>query len=249
MATSLKWKQLLSAIVLISSASYSSIPDKLKYKTIFNTCPSQSAGKFAMKILKSFEEKQSLYSVKSDINSNFLKEKHFIDTYNIKFDPNENELNIVVNCPTPLMKVMLMDKEANGEYQSILVENGDLYDPTYEVLLSNEKKLKNALPSLVINKSDMNIENRKLITSIIKELGSENFSKVGEIVFDNNQLMTMILSLRKKPVSVFMGKDNLIEKTGKLSRLLKYADENNKQPTVINLINSKKVVVKFAHKK
>jgi hypothetical protein len=250
MATSLKWKQLFFAIILISNTSvYSSISKKIKYKSSFNNCPSQSAGKFAMKALKKFEETNSLYDVKTEINDNFLQDKYFIKNYAIEVDPTENVMNITLNCPLALLRVVLMDSEAQGEFQSVLVDGGELFDPTYETLLLGEKKLKTYLPTLAIHKDNLNEKNRVEISRIIKSLGSENLSKISEVIFDNEKVLTMILSLNKKPVSVFLGKGNYGEKTAKLRRLLKYVHANNKQPKVINLVNVKKVVVKFAHKK
>lgn len=225
------------------------VNEKVKYKTNFKNCPSQSAGKFAMRVLRNFEKNRSLYDVKKEINDNFLQDKHFIKKYEISFDPVDNEMKIEVDCPKPYLKITLMDQEAEGALESILVEDGDLLDPTYEILLTGEKKLKNSLPSLAINKSELNESNRLLLTRVIRELGDKNFGKIGEVIYDKDNTLTMILSLNKKPVSVFLGKDELVAKTEKLRRLLSYVEEKQKQPTVINLINSKKVVVKFAHRK
>lgn len=250
MDTHLKWKQLFIGINLLGcTLCYSAIPNKIKYKTSFNNCPSQSAGKFAMRVLKTYEDTNSLYNVKSDINENFLQDKYFIKKYAIEVDPYDKTMDIKLACPKALLRVVLMDNEAQGEFQSVLVDDGNLFDPTYETLLLGEKKIKTYLPTLAIHKSNLNIEKRLEISSVINLLGDDYFSNISEVIFDQENVLTMILSLNKQPVSVFLGKGNYDEKTDKLRRLLKYVSNNNKQPTIINLVNLKKVVVKFAHKK
>lgn len=245
-----KWKQLFTITALILSyPTQAAISEKVKYKTSFNNCPSRSAGKFAMRILKTFERERSLYDVKSDIKDNFLTDKHFIKNYSIKLNPMENTIDIDLSCPKPLLRVVLMDSEAEGEFQSVLVEDGNLFDPTYETLLLGEKKINSALPTLAISKNDLNDEIRKNISELIQIFGFENHNKISEVIFDKGEVLTFILSLNKKPVSVFMGTGNFEEKTRKLRRLIGYVESNQKQPTVINLVNLKKVVVKFAYKK
>ena len=57
MVTSLKLKQLfIITALLISYPGLSAISQKVKYKTTFNNCPSRSAGKFAMRLLKTYEK-------------------------------------------------------------------------------------------------------------------------------------------------------------------------------------------------
>jgi len=251
MITHLKWKQLFIMISLLA-LNYelnASLVKKTKYKTKFNNCPSQSAGKFAMKVLKKFDETNSLYDVKSEIQGSFLQGKYFIKDYAISYEPVAKSIHISLTCPRPLLRVVLMDNEASQELQSILVDDGELYDPTYETLLLGEKKIKNQLPTLAIHKENLNKETRLDVVSILENLGVNYHSKISEVIFDNERSVTMILSLNKYPVSVFFGSGELSMKSEKLKRLLRYVEKNNKQPKVINLVNLKKVVVKFAHKK
>ena len=46
------------------------------------------------------------------------------------------------------MKVQIYKDNGDEYYTAILVDNGKLVDPTYEVLLRTEKKLKKKLPSM-----------------------------------------------------------------------------------------------------
>jgi hypothetical protein len=58
--------------------------------------------------------------------------------------------------------------------------------------------------------------------------------------------LTMLLSIKGKTVSVFFGRDYLAEKTKKLTKLIGYMKKKNKIPSIVNLRNTKKIVVKFS---
>ena len=71
---------------------------------------------------------------------------------------------------------------------------------------------------------------------------------ISEVILSEEKNLTIILSLRNTPSSVFLGKDNWTEKVRKMERVVKYLDKKRKIPAIINLTNSKKVVVKFSDK-
>ena len=58
----------------------------------------------------------------------------------------------------------------------------------------------------------------------------------------------MILSFGGRPTTAFLGDDYWSEKIGKLSKVIDYMKEKKSIPTIINLTNSKKIVVKFTDK-
>jgi hypothetical protein len=60
--------------------------------------------------------------------------------------------------------------------------------------------------------------------------------------------LTIIFALGGKATSVFMGGDLWEEKLLKLKKIVGYVGKNKRYPTSINLVNSKKVVVKFSDK-
>ena len=95
MVIDLKLKLLFIITAVLSvNPVFSAISQKVKYKTTFNNCPSRSAGKFAMRLLKTYERNRSLYDVKSDIEENFLTDKHFVEKYSVNIDPSKNIMNI-----------------------------------------------------------------------------------------------------------------------------------------------------------
>jgi hypothetical protein len=68
---------------------------------------------------------------------------------------------------------------------------------------------------------------------------------LSEVILGTRGNLTIILSLKGRPSSAFLGKDSWTEKTLKLQKIIRFLGEKKKTPSIINLTNSKKVVVKF----
>ncbi|MAE58695.1 MAG: hypothetical protein CME69_07430 [Halobacteriovorax sp.] len=235
-----------SAILIVASVSANLMSkDEVKYKTSFGYCPSRAAGKFTLKLVKNFEEKKSLRSMKKVIHSDRLKEKHFISDYKIKHDPIDGTLSFRFNCPKPLMKVQIYKDNGLESYEAILVDNGMLYDPTYEVLLRGEKKLDYDLPFLAIPVGEMEKDVQEKITTIVGSMDLAFRKKLSEVIVNDSKELTMILSIKGSPSSVFMGKGEWDKKVNKLTKIVSYMSSKRRIPAVINLTNPKKVVVKF----
>ena len=218
---------------------------KIKYRTNFGSCPSRSAGQMTLKLIKTFEETGSLKKVKEEIINQSMPERHFISKYKISYDPLKKMLRFDMNCPTPLMKVQIYKDNGVDSYEAILVENGELFDPTYEVLLRTEKKLLTTLPYLAIPVGDLAKDTQEEITRVVNGMDEKFRRKISEVILNDKGELTVILSLRGNPSSVFMGKDEWLQKTEKLKKIVNYMESNKKIPAIINLTNSKKVVVKF----
>ena len=236
-------------VYLFLTSTYANLlkKEEVKYKTSFGYCPSRAAGKFTLKLVKNFEEKRSLRSMKSLIHTDRLKEKHFISEYKIKHNPIDGTLKFSFNCPKPLMKVQIYKDNGIESYEAILVDNGLLYDPTYEVLLRGEKKLDYDLPFLAIPVGEMEKDVQEQITSIVGSMDLAFRKKLSEVIVSDSKELTMILSVRGNPSSVFMGKGQWDQKVEKLTKIVSYMSSKRKVPSVINLTNPKKVVVKFSH--
>jgi hypothetical protein len=65
---------------------------------------------------------------------------------------------------------------------------------------------------------------------------------------NNEKEMTMIMSVDGHSSTVFMGNNLWEEKLVKLKKIIDYMSEKNRMPSIINLSNFKKVVVKFSDK-
>ncbi len=237
-------------LLLISFNLFAATPkyveEKIKYRTSFGNCPTQSVGRLTLELIKAFEQKKSLYDVKQKIVDEKLDEKYFISQYNVKYSPVENMLKFNYDCPEPLMKVQIYKKGGEEFYTALLVDNGELYDPTYEVLLRAEKKIKSELPYLALPVALINDTFHKKITSIMNEMTKEFRSKISEVILNEKKELTFILSVTNKPSSVFMGSEYWSEKVKKLQEIIAYMSSKEKIPTIINLTNHKKIVVKFS---
>jgi hypothetical protein len=220
----------------------------LKYRTNFGSCPSRSAGTLTLTLVKEFERNFSLVDVKKKIVSDNLKEKFFLSSYRLNYDPLKKFLELEFDCPEPLMKVQVYKNTGLESYDAILVSSGELYDPTYEVLLREEKKLSIDLPFLAIPVGEMDQKLQLRITNLFAGIRSDLKSKLSEVILNENRELTVILSFSGKPSSVFMGDDDWDDKISKLDKIVNYMEQNKKIPSIINLTNAKKVVVKFNDK-
>lgn len=250
-------KKLILAILLIAphfsnasvdTTSLLNTDSKFKYRTSFGMCPSRTAGSFALQLMKIFEEVKSLKKLKERISKEKLDKKHYVSSYKINYDPLKNSLFMSFDCPKPLMKVQLYKENGLESYEAILVDNGELIDPTYEVLLRSEKKLKKALPFLALPVQKMDKVVQLNLTNLIKNMDPIVARSISEVILGEKKNLTIILSLRGTPSSVFLGNENWTEKIKKMERVVKYLDKKRKIPAIINLTNSKKVVVKFSDK-
>jgi hypothetical protein len=211
-------------------------------------CPTRPAGTMALQIVKTFEQSQSLKDVKQKIIDEKWSDKYFVSDYKIQYDPYSKTLNLNLNCPEPLMKVQIYKSGSTESYEAILVDNGQLYDPTYEVLLRSEKKLSVPLPYLALPVGDMEDRVQKDLTGLVKEMRPELRKKLSEVILNDSKELTIILSISGHPSSVFLGPDEWKDKMVKLDKIVNYMELKEKIPSIINLTNSKKVVVKFKDK-
>jgi hypothetical protein len=230
---------------LHSAVSANNDSKKIKYRTNFGHCPSRIAGQMAMRLIKNFEKSGSLRSVKDEIVNEGLEANYFVSDYKIKFDPLKKSLNFTFKCPRPLMKVQVYKDNGLDSYEAILVENGELYDPTYEVLLRSDRKLTSDLPFLALPVGAVSKNVEPAITTMIVGMGDAFRKKVSEVIIDDGGEMTVILSLQGHPSSVFMGNGDWDDKMLKLKRIVRTMEKKRKIPAIINLTNAKKVVVKF----
>lgn len=220
---------------------------KIKYRTNFGKCPSRTAGSLTLQLMKAFDRNQSLKDVKMKMVREKLDTKHFLSSYKINYNPLKEVISFKFECPVPLMKVQIYKDDGIESYEAILVDNGKLYDPTYEVLLRAEKKIKKNLPYLAIPLGEMEPKTQLEMTELVNNMDKEFRSKLSEVILNKEKELTIILSLSGRPSSVFLGDKNWDDKMNKLRKIVKYVEQKKKIPAIINLTNSKKVVVKFNH--
>jgi hypothetical protein len=238
----------LTNIVISSLGPTEQFNDELSYRSNLGKCPTRPAGTMALQVVKAFEQSHSLRDVKLKIINDKWSEKYFVSDYKIQYDPFSKVLDLNFNCPMPLMKVQIYKDDSAESYEAILVESGQLFDPTYEALLRSEKKLTHDLPylSMPIGKMDESVQ--KEITTLVKEMRPGLRLKLSEVILNENKELTIILSINGHPSSVFLGPEEWNDKLVKLDKIVNYMELKEKIPAIINLTNSKKVVVKFSDK-
>ncbi len=223
----------------------------ISFRTSFGGCPKKVAGAFALIVLQEFERTYSLRSVKKKIYQEKLTQKHFVSQYSIKYSPMKHVLELQLECPEPFMNVQFFKESGLESYNAILVANGELYDPSYEMLLNTENKLTKKLPFLALPDPAGDLEagvrgQISAITEVIRKMSPEFRSNLSEIIITDKKNLTIILSVEGRTSSVFFGEKEWAEKVVVLQRTIKYLLEKQRIPTIINLTDSKKMVVKFA---
>lgn len=220
---------------------------KTQYRTYFGECPTTAIGNMTLELVKNFEENgRSLRLMKEKIVKEQFKKKFYLSEYKINYNPLTKYLTFSYDCPRPLMKVSLYSKHGALSGQAILVESGELFNLSYEYLLRKEKKLKSELPSLAIPTENLNEKVGLVISNMIKNLDRKIKNKLSEVILDDDGDLTIIFSFTNQPLSAFFGKNNWQEKSNKLQRIISYMKAKKRLPTIVNLTNSKKVVVKFS---
>ncbi len=244
---------LVSFLILSSTLALASVPDQftqrnINYRTYFGQCPSKSSGMLTLLLMKEFEKNHSLKDVKEKIVKEKLDEKYFLSDYRISYNPVIRTLSINLECPEPLAKVQVYKPNGEEHYSAILSDNAKIYEPQYENLMKAEKRLNYNLPLLAISMEQLDGSAPTELAAFIKKMDLELRTKISEIILSKNNELTIIFALGRKATSVFMGTDLWDEKLVKLTRIVGYVGKNQRYPTSINLVNTKKVVVKFSDK-
>lgn len=244
---------LVSFAILLSINVQATVPESftqknINYRTYFGECPSKSSGMLTLILMKEFEKTLSLKSVKEKILDEKLDEKYFLSDYRISYNPVIKTLKIHLECPEPLAKVQVY--KANGEehYSAILGDNAKMYEPQYENLMKAEKRLAHNLPLLAITTEQIEGSAPTDLAIFIKQMELDLRKQISEIILSKNNDLTIIFALGGKATSVFMGADLWEEKLTKLTKVVGYVSKSKRFPSSINLVNSKKVVVKFSDK-
>ena len=244
---------LVFILILFPSIVLSSVPERftqknVNYRTYFGDCPSKSSGMITLILMKEFEKNHSLKEVKEKILSEKLDEKFFLSDYRISYNPVVKTLRIHFECPEPLAKVQVYRTNGQEHYSAILASNARMYEPQYENLMRAEKKLNHSLPLMAISMDLLEGSAPTELANFIKKIDIDLRKQISEIILSKNSELTIIFALGGKATSVFMGADLWEEKLSKLTKIVGYVGKNNRFPTSINLVNSKKVVVKFSDK-
>lgn len=241
-------KIILLLLFLKVSVSWSANPKPLNFKTSFGNCPSRTAGALTLAMVKIFEEKKSLKALKENIVQEKLMEKYYLSDYRVSYDPLEKLLRLNFECPRPLMKVQIYKNNGDDSYEAILVDNAQLFELSYLTVLKEENKLRKNIPSLALPVGNFEIETRRSIAGLVNNMGEDLKKNLSELILNELNELTIILSIGERPSSVFIGPDDWELKVSKLEKIIKFLEAKKRVPSVINLTNTKKIVVKFGDK-
>jgi hypothetical protein len=246
------WSTILVSI-LIPASVFAAKPDSfrqkdVKYRTYIGECPSKSSGMFGIIVMKEFEKNHSLREVKEKILKEKLDEKFFLSNYKISYNPVIKTLKIRLQCPEPLAKVQVYKSNGEEHYSAILGENARLYEPQYENLMKAEKKIRANLPLLALTMDQIEGDAPMVLSRFIKAMDGDLRRTISEMIINKNNELTIVFSLGGKATSVFMGAELWEEKLTKLTKIVGFVKDSKRYPSSINLVNAKKVVVKFSDK-
>ncbi len=217
----------------------------ISYTNQYSGCPKRNLEKLTAELHKVFSKKKSLWDVKKFIVEKDLAKKNFLMSYKIDYSPIKADLTFSYECPLPILKLQFIsDKKDQDHY--VLGENGELYDPTYLEILKNEEKVEH-LPDLALPKKLGEKDFLKNLALMVKNIPITLHEALSEIIVNEEKDLTLVLSLRERPMSVFLGSDQWEEKTQKLTKILDYLGTKNRIPSVMNMTSLKKVIVKFPH--
>ena len=233
---------------LVPVAVLASPKQEIKYKTSFGNCPPKTAGELAFALADDFEKNSSLRGLKNKMVSEALAEKYYLDEYEIKFDSLEKLLEFAFDCPMALMSVQLYRNGGRNAWNAVLVDNGKLFNPSYETVLLNEGKISKKLPSLAVSLKDVDAGISEEITQLMKLMFATFPTEISEVIINEENNLTVILSMQGHPMTAFFGSKEWEDKVSKLNRIVRYMVEQKKPPMIVNLVNSKKIVVKFPPK-
>jgi hypothetical protein len=242
---------LVSFLILLTHLAFAGIgpinkPKNIKYRSYSGECPTKPSDLFSLLVMKEFEKRHSLKDVKEKILNEKLDEKHFVSNYRINFNPVENILRLTLECPRPLLKVQVYKTNGEEHYSAILADNGKLYEPGYELIMKVEKRLTSHLPLLAISSEQLEGPAPLKLATLMTLMDKELRALISEIIVSKNHELSIVFALGGKATSVFMGAEDWEEKLIKLSKIIGYVNKNKRYPGSINLVNSKKVVVKFS---
>lgn len=249
----MKSKFFVPFLAFLPLFAFSSVSDQftqksIKYRTYFGECPSKSSSLFSLLVMKEFEKDGSLKDVKEKILHERLDEKYFLSDYRISYNPVSKTLRVILDCPEPLAKVQVYRANGQEHYSAILASNAKMYEPQYENLMRAEKKLVQPLPLLALSTDILEGNAPTDLAQFIKKIEADLRKQISEIIINKNNDLTIIFALGGKATSVFLGPDLWEEKLTKLTKIVGYVGRNKKYPSSINLVNPKKVVVKFSDK-
>ena len=125
------------------------------------------------------------------------------------------------------------------------MDNGEIYRESYQALIEKERGKPLNIPFLSIPHDKLGKMDSKVLASIYSKIDDRNKKKISEIIINEHDELTFIISSSNRVASAFLGEEKWSEKVSKLEKILNHFEDSGKLPSLVNLTNLKKVVVKF----
>ncbi len=238
----------LALLLSINIYSDGSVFHEIKYKTSFNNCPITSTGELTLNLLSKFRDNKSLFDLKKYIKNEKLEEKYFLKSFDISFNPINDEISFKYHCPNAIAKLQVYKEDGTQSYFAVLSDEGKRVDPNYENVLRSEKILKQALPLVSINHNQITDRKLKDFAKYLNSINSTLYRRISDLIIDEDEKLIVILKNPNHAVTAFLGKDDWQRKSKRLLKSVEYFDEKKKYPRLLKFVNSKKIVVKFSHR-
>ncbi|MDH4467683.1 MAG: cell division protein FtsQ/DivIB [Bacteriovoracaceae bacterium] len=216
-----------------------------KYVIHANQCPKLHVGKLALSIIKDYESGSSLLKIKEKLMSDGSVDKYFLRDYHVDYNPIAHRFHFQFECPRPLLKAQIYDKKLKRSYMGILGDQGEMMDPSFEVILRQEGMLNEKLPYMAINWEDLVAQKQLKVVKLLDLFPKSIRTNLSEVILNSEDELTLILKTKSKGLSVFLGDDSWDIKLDKLTKVLNHFEKLDRMPALVNLASTKKVVVKF----
>ncbi len=209
----------------------------------FGSCPRKELGPFSLDLIKHFDQKGSLY----DLEQKTLEQtawKDYLTFYRFRYHPFHKTLHLKFDCAKPVLALQIYEQKRS--HKAIIAENGKILDWSYLKAFYREHSLENNLPLGAIARSFLDQKNLKRLLGFYDALILGKEFKLSELIVDSEGDLTVVLSSKNGPSTLFIGSKSWESKVLKLNKIIEYFSSLEKFPQKLNLRDSKKIVVKLA---
>lgn len=236
-------KQVLALFyIILAGLSINGTLANVQVKTRFGLCPKKDIGELVLNLASQFKKNQSLRQIKKYL-LNASEWDGYLTDYTIEYEPYEKRLVLNFNCAKPILKAQLYRGSKVSSH--VISESGELLSTDYWERYRKEHDKGPSLPSIAAPGEFIQEGGMDTVLDIYSSIKTGKALNLAELIVDSERDLTAIFSYKQKPLTVFMGKDAWKTKVEQFNRITNHLAKTTKRPTVLNLRNSKKIVVKF----
>jgi hypothetical protein len=228
----------------MSSVDQSIKKTETTYEVNWGKCPIKTSTDLAVILTKEYDMTHSLLKVQEKIVTEHLQESYYLSYYAIGYSFIKPTLRFIFDCPEVLMNIELL-KEGKKETAGLLVSNGKIFDPGYEVVLRREGMLQKRLPYLTMTRKDFNDGKYANLVKLMEQMPTNLKSKISEFILGDYNELSLSLNMDGTSSFLSLGPEYWDEKIGKADQIYRYFSEKKRIPKQVSLASDHKVIVKF----